>query len=127
MGVLSVLLFTGCKITEDRAEKVKDIEFTVVPADEIPEELMQEINAGKDQVMKITYEDQGYLYIVAGYGKQPTGGYSVAVDELYLTMNAIYCNTSLLAPTPGEQVAQAVSYPFVVVKMEYLDKTVVFD
>ena len=73
------------------------------------------------------------MYICVGYGKQETGGYSITINELYLTANAIYMDTNLIGPEPESrelyhaQEKDGASYPYVVVKMEYLDKSVVFD
>lgn len=128
--VLCLLLggvLMGCDIIEDRSEKIRDLDFTVVAERDIPEELLQDIEVKKGNVFKITYTEGDSLYICVGYGKQSTGGYSVMVEELYLAKNAIYIDTELLAPAPGETVANAVSYPYVCIKLEYIDKTVVFD
>ena len=66
------------------------------------------------------------LYLCIGYGEQATGGYSISVNELYLSENAIYFDTNLIGPDPSETVAETVSCPYLVVKTEYLDKPVVF-
>ena len=125
--ILMAALLAGCTIIEDRTQKIKDIEFTVVPEQEIPEDLLLQIRQRQDNVFKMTYADEDYLYICVGYGAQETGGYSVTVDELYLTANAIYINTSLLAPQEKISRKGMVSYPYICVKMEYIDKTVVFE
>ena len=75
---------------------------------------------------KLTYEEEGQLYLCIGYGEQKTSGYSIAVNELYLSENAIYFDTSLIGPSKEEQVAESVSYPCLVVRTEYVDKPVVF-
>lgn len=125
--VLVALLLAGCTIIEDRTQKEKDIDFTVLPEQEIPKPLLEKIKQKQDNVFKMTYSDDNYLYICVGYGAQETGGYSVTVDELYLTANAIYINTSLLAPDEKLNRKGMVSYPYICVKMEYIDKTVVFE
>lgn len=125
--ILMAALLAGCTIIEDRTQKIKDIEFTVVPEQEIPEDLLLQIRQRQDNVFKMTYADEDYLYICVGYGAQETGGYSVTVDELYLTANAIYINTSLLAPQEKISRKGMASYPYICVKMEYIDKTVVFE
>ena len=79
------------------------------------------------QGFKLTYADEGYLYICIGYGKQESGGYSVTVNDLYETENAIYVNTNLLGPKAGSAPATSPSYPYIVLKIEFRDKTVVFD
>ena len=76
---------------------------------------------------KVTYEDDGYLYICVGYGEHDTSGYSIAVEDLYLTDNAICVDTELLGPGKGEATTAAVTCPYIVLKLEYLDKSVVFE
>ena len=58
---------------------------------------------------------------------QPTGGYSISVDELFLADNAVYIDTNLIGPSEKDYVTNAVTYPYVVVKTEFIDKTVVFN
>lgn len=121
MGILS-----GCSIMKEDTKKVKDVDFTVVEEEEIPEELKTKINEQKNDVFRLTYEDGGYLYLAVGYGSQPTGGYSVTVNELYETNNTIQMKTGLLGPSKTEEVTQNVTYPYVVVKMEAIEKKTVF-
>lgn len=122
-----VLISAGCKSEETDVKKVKDLEFTVVEDADVPEQLMQVINEKKKQPFKISYSNDDSLYIVVGYGEQPTGGYSISVDDLFLTSNAVYIDTNLIGPSEKEYVTNAVTYPYVVVKTEFVDKTVVFN
>lgn len=132
--VLACLLVTclsliGCKSESTDIKKLKDLEFTVVKESEIPEELMQHIEAKKSNEFKFTFynkDKMDYLYIVVGYGQQPTGGYSISVDDLYLTNNSIYIDTSLIGPSKDDVVTQVVTYPYIVVKIEFIDKPVTF-
>ncbi|NLJ90171.1 MAG: protease complex subunit PrcB family protein [Clostridiales bacterium] len=123
------LLLVGCNTKDSKPEKVKEIEFTVVEDADVPEKLMEIINERKSKPFKITYtdEDKEYLYIIVGYGEQPTGGYSISIDELYLADNVIYLDTNLIGPSQEEFVSNAVTYPYVVIKTEYMDKRVLFD
>lgn len=131
--VLSATLFmcafltSGCSIMEEEAMKLRDLEFTVVSEDRMLEELKTLIEERKTAEFKFTYADQDSLFICIGYGEQSTGGYSIAVNELYLTDNAIYVDTNLLGPSAKEKENPAVSYPYIVIKTEFLDKTVVFE
>ena len=102
------------------------MDFTVVGETDIPEELRSIIAEKKAQPFKLTYSDNENLYIVVGYGPQNTGGYSIAVKELYLTDNSIVIDTELIGPAKGENPAAETSYPYVVVKTEYLENPVVF-
>lgn len=123
------LCLGGCSAESTDVKKIRDLEFTVVKESEIPEELMQRIESKKSNEFKCTFYNKDTkedLYIVVGYGKQMTGGYSVTVDELFLTNNAIYIDTSLLGPSKDDVITQAITYPYVVVKIKFMDLPVVF-
>lgn len=121
------LLCTGCSISKEDDRKVSDLDFTVVAGKDIPEELRNVIEQKKQNPFKMTYDDQKNLYIIIGYGKQQTGGYSIAVKELYLSDNAIYIKTNLIGPKQEERRDKVASYPYVVVKMDYREEMVVFN
>lgn len=125
--VVMTLSFCGCSITEDGGMKLRDLDFTLVSDERMPEELKVMIEEKKGEEFKFTYADQEFLYLCIGYGEQSTGGYSIAVNELYLTDNAIYVDTNLLGPSAKEKTNPAVSYPYIVIKTDFLDKTVVFE
>lgn len=119
-------LVTGCSGKKLSTEKLRDIEFTVVSKDQIPKELEEMMEEKQGLPFKLTYADQGELYIAVGYGKQPTTGYSIEVKELYESKNAIYIHTNLIGPAKDEKVLHRNSYPYIVIKLEYIDKNVVF-
>ena len=117
----------ACGKKQDAMEKIKDLDCTVIAEDKIPEELLTKIAQKKTEAFRLTFEDRGFLYIWVGYGTQETGGYSIAVNALYETANAIYVDTNLIGPAPEEKSNQVESYPYVVIKTEFVDKPVVFD
>lgn len=119
--------FLGCSSEKLSAEKLRDIPFTVLDEDQIPEELETMISEKEDKYFKYTYADQGALFIAVGYGEQPTSGYSIEVKELYETKNAIYIHTNLIGPTKDEKIVERATYPYIVVKLEFVDKNVVFE
>lgn len=125
---MSILcLFAGCSTEKISTEKLRDIEFTVVPNKDIPEELTEMIDEKDEEPFKLTYADDGALYIAVGYGKQPTSGYSIKVTEAYETENAIYIHTNLIGPAKDEKILERATYPYIVVKTEFIDKNVVFE
>ena len=63
---------------------------------------------------------------MVGYGEQATGGYSISVNELYLTENSIVIDTELKGPEKGETVGVEKSYPYIAVQTEYLENPVIF-
>ncbi len=123
----SVLLFAGCQSENTDIEKIRDLEFVVVEDADVPEQLMEIINEKKKEPFKISYATDDSLYIVVGYGEQSTGGYSISVDDLFLTSNAVYVDTNLIGPSADDYVTNAVTYPYIVIKTEFIDKSVVFN
>ena len=91
----------GC--TSKKEERLQEIDFTVVDDDEIPEELKTIIDQKKTGEFKLTYADQDELYIVVGYGKQLTGGYSIQFPDVYLTKENIVV-TSVLQTAAGRMI-----------------------
>lgn len=121
-----ILMVTGCKSEKPEEKKLKDLDFTVLGDNEIPMELKQIIEGNKHEVAKTTYVDMGELYIIICYGDQPTTGYSIEVNELYETENTITIKTTLKGPDKNEQVLKLVTAPYIVVKLENIEKTVVY-
>lgn len=111
--------------------KLRDLDFTVLSEGKMPEELKKIVEGKKEEApenpFQFTYSDQDNLYICIGYGQQETGGYSIAVNELYLTDTAIYVNTSLLGPDASEKGHSEPSYPLIVIKTEKLEEPVIFE
>lgn len=127
LSTILVLMAVGCATEKLSTEKLRDIDFTVVDEDDVSEELEEMIDEKEGKPFKLTYADNGILYIAVGYGEQPTTGYSIQVKELYESKNAIYIHTNLIGPTKDEKILERKTHPYIVVKMEYIDKNVVFE
>ena len=116
----------ACSTEKEDAKKLKDLPFTIVKEEDIPQELKNLIEEKKHHVFKLTYEDEGKMYIAVGYGEQKTGGYSIQVKDLYLTKNAIYFDTEIYGPKKEDIDQETASYPYIVVKIEQREEFVVF-
>lgn len=125
-AVILVLGMAGCGFTSTSDQKVKDVEYTVVEDKDLPEELKRIIAQKKNQELRMTYATKEYTYIVAGYGTQQTSGYSIRIDELYASENAVVLKTSLLGPGKDENINAVETYPYIVVKIERTEYPVVF-
>ena len=126
-GFLLIFMLTGCVSRPQKTEKLRDLEFTVMSKEDVPEEFQEQILQHQDLPFRLTYTDQGRLYIAEGYGAQLKTGYSVEVEGLYETSNAIYFHTNLLGPEKGEETKEVTTFPYVVAMLDAIDKTVVFD
>lgn len=123
--LMSTLL--GCTMLSEERVKLRDLDFTVLSPEKIPGELMTIIQEKGGEPFQLTYRDKEFLYISIGYGQQESGGYSIAVNELYLTDSCIYVSTSLLGPGSGGDQGDTPTNPCIVIKTEYLDETVIFE
>ena len=117
---------SGCSVSREDKDKVRDLEFQVAAQGELPQELSKLIAQKVSQPFKLTYTDSQNLYIAVGYGAQPTGGYSISVKDLYLTENSIILQTELMGPEKGEDPGTEQSFPYIVLRTELLEEPVVF-
>ena len=122
-----MFLICGCSVQKDDMEKLRDVEFTVIDEEKLPEELRQYIEEEKKEPFEITYGDEGYLYMVKGYGVKETSGYSIEVEECFETSNIICVRTNLQGPSKEEEIEEKETFPYIVLKIEYSEKPVVFE
>lgn len=120
------LLLCACQSGGASAEKIRDMEFTLVASGDVPADIQRLIDEKKANEFQITYSDGEYKYIVIGYGEQATGGFSIKVSQLYLTQDNICIQTTLEGPTSNDEAGSAKSYPFIVIKIENIDNVVIF-
>ena len=123
--LLTAMVLSGCQMISSEKVKLRDFDFTIQSEDTTPKEVLKIVEEKKAEPFKFTFTDGENLYICIGYGKQDRGGYSITVDALYLTEDAIYVETTLLGPADGEKGQKVASYPYIVIKTEALDQTVV--
>lgn len=123
--IFLIVAVTACSYEKVSKRKIKDIDYTVVSEIEMPKEVKDIINNRKQAPFKVTYSDKEYTYIIIGYGKQKYSGYSITVKDMYETKNAICVETEFKGPTKYTNI-ETETYPCIVIKIEYNDKTVVF-
>ncbi len=130
-GLLLLVLFScllyGCSIEKVRAGDGVKPEYTVMKEEYFPEKVKELIAQNQETEFQMTYQDAGYLYLLKGYGKQETGGYSIQIEDLSLWENAIHLQTVLIGPRDGEELKEEPSYPCLVVKMKYREEPVIFE
>ena len=124
--IACMLFVSGCTLTSQEKIKLRDLNFTVLSQEMIPEQLLPILEEKKAAPFKLSYSNDQGLFIVVGYGEQATGGYSITVRELYLTENSIVIDTELLGPQKGEDTGVEKSYPYITIRTEYLENPIVF-
>ena len=124
--LMGTCFFCGCDLMGEESVKLRDLEMTVLSEERIPKELLSIIEDKKSQPFELTFKDENYLYICIGYGEQNTGGYSIVVDDLYLSEKSICVSTTLLGPEGKKSDNPIPSVPFIVIRTELIDKPVTF-
>lgn len=120
-AVLPLCMTVGCGKEKEAYTKTGDVDFTVVEEADVPTELTDIIKEKKSEPFKLTYLAEDALYLAQGYGEQPSGGYSIAVDDLYMAKEGICVKTTLIGPAADEKVTTAVTYPYIVIKLQPME------
>ena len=125
--VLLTVALMGCEAEETAADKLKDLDFTVVGEGEQPDALKDIIAEKSKSAFQISYTIGEELYIAIGYGEQPSGGYSITVNAFYETPDSLFIDTTLLGPGSAENVTDTPTTPYIVIKTENIaDKPIEF-
>lgn len=128
-ATIAVLMcfMAGCSMEKETQDKLRDIDFTVVGEDQQPETLKEIIAERAENAFQISYTVGEDLYIAIGYGQQPSGGYSICVNEFYETEEALHIDTTLIGPGKVENVTNTPTTPYIVIKTKNIDdKTIEF-
>ena len=124
---LLTLPLTSCSIEKVKAQDGVKPEYTVMKEEDFPDKVKELIEENKESEFQLTYQDGSYLYLLKGYGKQETGGYSIQIEDLSLWDNAIHLQTTLIGPEEDKDLKDEPSYPYLVVKMKYREEPVIFE
>ena len=129
LGVIlwSLFLLSGCNFIRIEEEPRKPLEYSIVKSENLPAELAALIQEKKAKEFQLTYQSEKDLYLIKGYGQQMSGGYSISVEELGVTSQAVFFRTQLIGPSDGKTALSPPSYPYIVVKMEYRKEPVIFE
>ena len=125
IAVITAFLLSGCRFVRIEEEERKPVAYTVVEKSDIPEELSRIMEEKKEKEFQMAYQKGEDLYLIKGYGRQMSGGYSIQVTDLSASVNAVFFETKLIGPTEEVQGGEP-SYPYIVVKTEYRDVPVQF-
>ncbi|MBQ9766746.1 MAG: protease complex subunit PrcB family protein, partial [Lachnospiraceae bacterium] len=93
-ALLPLCMAAGCGTEKEEYTKTGEVEFTVVEEADVPTELLDVIKEKKSEPFKLTYTAEDALYLAQGYGEQPSGGYSIAVEELFQAKEGICFKTT---------------------------------
>lgn len=122
---LLFLCLTGCSLADGEQKRVA-VEFQVVAYDEAPQKLQEIVENHKKEEIKMTWEGKDGLYLIRGYGEQPTGGYSISADAVELAEDGLHVTTTLISPQKEPAVKEA-SYPCIILFVKNTGQEVTFE
>ena len=125
-ALLPLCMTLGCGKEKEDYTKTGDLDFTVVQEADVPKDLLKVIKERKSEPFHLTYLAEDALYLAKGYGEQPSGGYSITVEELFQAKEGICLKTTLIGPAADEKVTTAVTYPYIVIKLPRMETEVHF-
>ncbi len=125
LTVLLLPVLFGCGKKEDDRSGRSEVDFEVVPKEELPAPLAEAVEENKKDEIRMTYMDGEDLYLIRGYGEQATGGYSISVLECSEDEEKVYLDTRLLGPENPDEISRDQSYPYLALRIDMRDKEVV--
>lgn len=125
VAMICAALLCGCRVMHVDTEKVRDLSYTIVDEYDVPEEMKEAITDQKQESFLYTWANEGKLYIVRGYGRQPEAGYRIRLDALYESSNALIFATTLLGPEPDTGTGDGTTCPYLVIQTDYNSRHVI--
>lgn len=125
--VFLLLLLTGCGLIRIEEEPRKPLEYSIVEEGRLPAELSALIQEKKEREFGFTYQCEDDLFLVKGYGRQMSGGYSIQAEEVGETSQAVFFRTRLLGPSEESAALSPPSYPYIVIQIKAGKKPVIFE
>ena len=126
MLLIFLLMAGGCSLVKIEEGERTPLAYTVVETAELPSSAQEMIQEKKDRDFQMTYQTGDTVYLIRGYGKKMSGGYSIQVAELSVSSTAVFFKTRLIGPEKENQ-SGAPSYPYIAVKTEYREEPVIFE
>lgn len=123
--LLMVIILSGCRFIKIEEGERTPLEYTVMKQEELPQEVVELMEQKKEKPFQMTYQVGKVRYLMKGYGEQITGGYSIQVEEVSQSENAVFCKTRLVGPEE-ESTGSAPSYPCIVLRISDTEKPVQF-
>lgn len=122
--ILAVLLITcGCTVTKSDNKTKRKIDYTITDYNQVPDEVKKVIDEKKAEKFSAVFSDPENTYILIGYGKKESEGYSIKLEEIYESDTNIFVKTIFEGPEQ-QALEKEETYPYIIIKIEYTEKSV---
>lgn len=114
-------LATAIKKGVAESSEQQSFSFEEVLLDEAPQSVQDWVSRSLDQALGQVYEDEaGHTYILVTRGEQPSGGYTIEIEEIVQDHWGTWVHTAETNPNSGQFVTAEVTYPYSLVRVEKL-------
>ena len=96
LAAVILMLLASCRITDVSEGERKELSYAIVKPGDFPPEIDQILRKKKESAFQMAYESGDDLYILRGYGKQKSGGFSIQIEEVSKSENAVFVRTKLV-------------------------------
>lgn len=122
--VFAILLIAcGCTVIKSDNEKKKDVDYTITYYNQVPDEVKKIIDEKKAEKFSAVFSDPENTYILIGFGRKESDGYSISLDEIYESDTDIFVKTTFKGPEEVAKIKEE-TYPYIIIKIEYTEKSV---
>ena len=80
LAAVILMLLASCRITDVSEGERKELSYAIVKPGDFPPEIDQILRKKKESAFQMAYESGDDLYILRGYGKQKSGGFSIQIE-----------------------------------------------
>lgn len=100
------------------------MEYQIIEASEAPLEVQEWLDEKKGEEKYTIINSDVNTYLVVTMGEKSTGGYDIEVSEIIETEEKIIIKVKYLAPSKDHFTIQAITYPYIIVKMNLITKEI---
>ena len=97
------MLLASCRITDVSEGERKELSYAIVKPGDFSAGNRSDFAQEKRIAFQMAYESGDDLYILRGYGKQKSGGFSIQIEEVSKSENAVFVRTKLVGPAAKER------------------------
>lgn len=97
----------------------EEVRYTVVDRDDIPGGILNTIEKTKSNPTTMVFDgEQGSQYVYIALGERPTGGYLISIEGVEAIGERVYVRYSEIKPGVDDLVTLALTYPWIVLKVQ---------
>ncbi len=107
------------EITPEGAAVIpEEVQYSVVDEKEIPEHILSVIHETKAEATTMAFDgDAGTQYVYIALGERLSGGYHISIEAVDRLDDRVVVQYSEIKPGEDEMVIQALTYPWIVLKV----------